>query len=59
MEIEKLERIINVCDTADEVQLWTNLVKACVNGRRTGLGTHGLADAIARLNLRYDSDEAS
>tara|TARA_Y100000310_G_scaffold164720_1_gene164471 strand:- start:858 stop:3275 length:2418 start_codon:yes stop_codon:yes gene_type:complete len=58
LEIEKLERIVGVCDTDDEMQLWSNLIKACVNGRRTGLGTHGLADAVNRLNLRYDSDEA-
>jgi len=58
LEIEKLENIIKVCDTRDEKALWKNLLKACQNGRRTGLGTHGLADAIACLNLRYDSDEA-
>tara|TARA_R110002051_G_scaffold318120_1_gene400053 strand:+ start:236 stop:2683 length:2448 start_codon:yes stop_codon:yes gene_type:complete len=58
LEIEKLENIIKVCDTKDEKQLWKSLLKACKDGRRTGLGTHGLADAIACLNLRYDSDEA-
>tara|TARA_R110000824_G_scaffold277546_2_gene465761 strand:- start:3126 stop:5561 length:2436 start_codon:yes stop_codon:yes gene_type:complete len=59
LEIEKLENIIKACDTKDERQLWKSLLKACEDGRRTGLGTHGLADAIARLNLRYDSDEAT
>jgi len=58
LEIEKLENIIKACDTGDETTLWKSLLKACKNGRRTGLGTHGLADAIACLNLRYDSDEA-
>jgi ribonucleoside-diphosphate reductase alpha chain len=58
LEIEKLEKIIKTCDTKDEKALWKNLLKACRDGRRTGLGTHGLADAIACLNLRYDSDEA-
>ena len=58
LEIEKLNRILNVCDTQDEKNLWKNLLAACADGRRTGLGTHGLADAIACLNLRYDSDEA-
>jgi len=58
LEIEKLERIIKICDTKDEKALWKRLLKACKDGRRTGLGTHGLADAIACLNLRYDSDEA-
>jgi len=58
LEIEKLERIIKVCDTKDEKALWKSLLKACKEGRRTGLGTHGLADALARLNVRYDSDKA-
>tara|TARA_R110001583_G_scaffold8506_15_gene40634 strand:+ start:1386 stop:3800 length:2415 start_codon:yes stop_codon:yes gene_type:complete len=58
LEIEKLQNIINVCDTPDEKELWTNLLNACINGRRTGLGTHGLADAIACLRLSYDSDDA-
>ena len=58
LEIEKLERIIKACDTKGEKALWKNLLKACKDGRRTGLGTHGLADAIACLNLRYDSSEA-
>jgi ribonucleoside-diphosphate reductase alpha chain len=58
LEIEKLKNILSICDTPDEKELWTKLLKACEDGRRTGLGTHGLADAIARLNTRYDSSEA-
>jgi ribonucleoside-diphosphate reductase alpha chain len=58
LEVEKLDNIIKACDTSDEVELWENLKAACVNGRRTGLGTHGLADALACLSLAYDSDEA-
>tara|TARA_R110002020_G_scaffold6878_12_gene29212 strand:- start:15323 stop:17761 length:2439 start_codon:yes stop_codon:yes gene_type:complete len=58
LELEKLEAIKKVCDTTSEKELWEKLHTACVNGRRTGLGTHGLADAVARLNLAYDSDEA-
>lgn len=57
LEIEKLESIILKCDTDSEKVLWKKLVDACKTGRRTGLGTHGLADAIARCNLRYDSEE--
>ena len=58
LETEKLHSIIDVADTPDEKTLWENLLKACTQGRRTGLGTHGLADAIARLTLSYDSTEA-
>ena len=58
LEIEKLENILKVADTSDEKELWGNLLAACRKGRRTGLGTHGLADAIANLGLAYDSDES-
>jgi len=58
LELEKLENIKHVADTPDEKVLWEKLYNAAYNGRRTGLGTHGLADAIACLNLAYDSAEA-
>jgi len=58
LEIEKIESIMKSCDTKDEKALWLKLRDAAANGRRTGLGTHGLADALACLRLRYDSDEA-
>jgi len=58
LEIEKLDKIIKICDTTDEKQLWKKLRSTAKRGRRTGLGTHGLADALANLNLAYDSDEA-
>ena len=58
LELEKLESIQKVADTPDEKELWGKLYRAASNGRRTGLGTHGLADALACMNLAYDSDEA-
>ncbi len=58
LELEKLENIRNCADTDDERELWSKLYSAASNGRRTGLGTHGLADALACLNLAYDSPEA-
>jgi ribonucleoside-diphosphate reductase alpha chain len=58
LEVEKLESILRAADTPDERELWTNLLEACTKGRRTGLGTHGLADAVAGLGLAYDSPEA-
>ncbi len=58
LEADQLAKIIKIADTKDEKKLWTKLRKACLQGRRTGLGTHGLADAIARLRLRYDSTES-
>jgi len=58
LELEKLENIISVCDTDDEKKMWSKMREVCQKGRRTGLGTHGLADALARMKLPYDSEEA-
>jgi len=58
LELEKLDKIARVADTKDEKELWAKLYGAASNGRRTGLGTHGLADALACLNLAYDSAKA-
>ncbi len=58
LEIEKLQKIVSACDTEDEMVLWGKLMDACIGGRRTGLGTHGLADAIACLSMAYDSTAA-
>ena len=58
LELEKLENIRVHADTDDERALWSKLYKAAHDGRRTGLGTHGLADAVARLGLAYDSEAA-
>tara|TARA_B100000131_G_scaffold154645_1_gene150028 strand:- start:157 stop:2580 length:2424 start_codon:yes stop_codon:yes gene_type:complete len=57
LELEKLQSIIELADTPDEKTLWSKLYVAARDGRRTGLGTHGLADALACLNMGYDSDE--
>jgi ribonucleoside-diphosphate reductase alpha chain len=58
LELEKLQNIMEVSDTSDEKAMWKKLMDACSNGRRTGLGTHGLADVLACLRLAYDSNEA-
>ena len=40
------------------MKLWTKIRETAVRGRRTGLGFTGLADTIAMLGFRYDSDKA-
>lgn len=57
LEIEKLTAIREIADTEDEQVLFTKFIQKAKMGRRTGLGTHGLADCLAMLGLRYDSDE--
>jgi len=58
LEIEKLNKLIDSADTEDERQMWREYCETAIQGRRTGLGTHGLADALARMCLRYDSEES-
>ena len=41
-----------------ELDLWDNIKKQALNGRRTGLGITGLGDAIAMLCERYGSKES-
>lgn len=60
LEIEAVDRIINTVknDTDDtEFKLWSKIKETAIRGRRAGLGFTGLADAIAMLGLKYDSDE--
>lgn len=67
LEAEKLERIIDKIrrDPEDlkikevELNLWLNIRRKLILGRRTGLNPLlGLADALAALGYKYDSDEA-
>lgn len=60
LEIEAVDRIIDTVknDTDDtEFKLWSKIKETAIQGRRAGLGFTGLADAIAMLGLKYDSDE--
>lgn len=60
LEIEAVDKIINtVKDDSDdtEFKLWSKIKETAIRGRRAGLGFTGLADAIAMLGLKYDSDE--
>lgn len=58
LEIEKLQAILDKVDTESEKVLWEKMLHTCSDGRRTGLGTLGLADTLAALRLPYGSDEA-
>ena len=66
LELELIQSIIKVIkdtgttpeDVEQEISIWQKLHDAGRDGRRTGLGTHGLADALAQLRIRYDSEAA-
>lgn len=60
LEIEAVDKIIDTVknDTDDtEFKLWSKIKETAIQGRRAGLGFTGLADAIAMLGLKYDSNE--
>jgi ribonucleoside-diphosphate reductase alpha chain len=66
MEVEKVDRIIKKIEgdpedislKQNELDLWKRVRIKAVNGRRTGLGITALADMLAALNIKFDSDEA-
>lgn len=60
LEIEAVNRIIDVVENEEdftEFNLWSRIKETAARGRRAGLGFTGLADAIAMLGLKYDSEE--
>lgn len=67
LEIEYVQRIIDKIKSdpepedikATELGLWTKIKQTASNSRRTGCGFTALADMIAALNLKYDSDDAA
>jgi ribonucleotide reductase alpha subunit len=57
VEESVIENITNKLDI-DELEMWKKFIKSGHDGRRTGLGTHGLADTLSQLRIKYDSDIA-
>lgn len=62
LEEDAIKRILKkIEDDGDkgnsEYNLYTRLLSHSLEGRRCGLGFTGLADTIALLGLKYDSDE--
>jgi len=66
MEIEAVTKIIDKIKKDpepdyvkhNELSMWKEIKEKCENGRRTGLGLTGLADAIASLNIKYGEKES-
>lgn len=62
LEIEIIDEIINDLESDEDEKklpysvqknLWNKIKSAAINGRRTGLGTHGLADALISMMYKY------
>lgn len=66
LELESIRRIIDKISSDPEpynikrnsIEMWEEVYRICQEGRRTGIGTTGLADCLAALNLCYDSTDA-
>lgn len=66
LELEHVERILEKIKSDPEPgyiktveeETWKLFYKSGKKGRRTGLGFTALADTMAALNLKFDSDEA-
>lgn len=66
LEIEKVDAIIAKIDSDPETKevkrveknLWENIKRKTIEGRRTGLGITAEGDMLAALGMRYGSDEA-
>jgi ribonucleoside-diphosphate reductase alpha chain len=66
LELEAIERILKKIESDPEpdyikeveIKTWKLLYDAGKKGRRTGLGFTALADALAALGIKFDSDDA-
>ena len=66
LELESIDRILTKIDNDPEPELikaterstWELLRDTGIKGRRTGLGFTALADAIAAMGVKFDTDEA-
>lgn len=67
LELEKIDAIIEKIDTDPEDfevkrverNLWENIRKKAVEGRRTGIGITAEGDMLAALGLRYGTEDAT
>jgi len=67
LELEKIDAIIAKIDADPEhetvkrveKELWENIRKKAIEGRRTGVGITGEGDMLAALGLQYGSDIAT
>ncbi len=67
LELEKIDRILAKIDNDPEGEdikhrernMWLNIKKKAIQGRRTGFGITAEGDMLAALGTRYGSDEAT
>ena len=67
LELEKIDKILAKIESdpedfeikRTEIELWSNIKKKCIDGRRTGVGITAEGDMLAALGCRYGTDEAT
>lgn len=67
LEVEKIDSILEKIESDPEAeftklyekQLWVEIRKKALEGRRTGLGVTGEGDMLAAMNLTYGTDAAN
>ncbi len=67
LEVEQIDKILKKIHNDPEPEavkqiekdLWQNIRRAAINGRRTGLGITGLGDTLAMLGQTYGSEDAT
>lgn len=62
LEAKAINRILDKIESdgdkgGNEYKLYDRLLKNTLKGRRCGVGFFGLSDAIAKLNLKFDSED--
>lgn len=66
LELEAIEGILTKIESDPEPEdvksvernLWLKIKRACVNGRRTGLGLTAVGDTVAALGAQYGSEDS-
>lgn len=58
LELEAIGGILERVDEQGERGMWERMAESARRGRRVGLGTHGLGDALAGLGVAYGSVES-
>ena len=63
LELEHVQQISDhikstyIADNKDELDLWQDILKVGKESRRCGCGATGISDAIAKMNLKLNSEE--
>lgn len=58
LELEAVNKIVESSDDETEKELWKKVLFFGSQGRRTGLGTHGLGDMFLKAGVKYGGEDS-